>query len=126
MPQISNYMSAGRDQMIKALKTPDFFSKNPDLNQLAGDVQECQANATAAAASGGCGCGGGPDVKAFIPCIEKVLVRVTQLQQENNDTAVGNFVACITALPVGTKSINLVIYATKDNGTSSHKYEFIA
>jgi len=120
---ISSFTSLSRDNLIRFIHAPDFFARNPALQDQEAQIQACrQAYADSKKASG-CSCGA--NTKLLTPCLESLLNKLESFKA-TNPSAVAAFVNYVTNQTTGTQSINVTVYYTKNNGASAHRYEFIA
>jgi hypothetical protein len=124
MTSISSFTTINRDNIINLVQTADFFIRNPTLQVHADALQVCRQNYLEAKKKSSCGCGG-VGKKMFTPCIEAMLAQL-DAEKETNQQAIDDFVGYVTHQPVGGKNVKVVVYYTKNNGTQSQKYEFIA
>lgn len=126
MPAVSSFVSLSRDNLIRFVKSPDFFTKNPALQPQAESIANCLADyANSSSAKSSCGCGGSGNTKLLIPCLEGLLAALEDMKT-SNPAGVADFVRYASQLPVGNQSINVTIYYTRNNGAAAHRYEFIA
>jgi hypothetical protein len=121
---IASYTNFNRDNVINLIKQPDFFTKNPDLQQFEAQFAVCHQSATAARKKSSCGCAGA-GTKMYTPCVEAIL-EALDTAKIHNPAAVATFVKYATTREVGENKIKLGVQYTKNNGTQAHKYEFTA
>jgi hypothetical protein len=124
MANISSFTSLNRDNVINLIKRADFFEKNPYLQPFAEQFETCRQNAAAAKKKSSCSCSGN-GAKLYIPCVENILGALTDAKTDAPE-AVATFVQYVTTHDVGSGQVKLLVYYTKNNGSQSHRYEFVA
>ena len=124
MATVSSYVSLSRDNMVRFLKSPDFFDKNPALKTLEASSKDCLDAYAASKAKSSCSCGG--DHRLLRPCILAILETLETAKTENV-SAVQDFVKYVTRRPLTEgRQTNVTIYYVKNDNEQSHKFEFIA
>lgn len=119
---VSSFTSLNRDNLLRLATAPDFFVRNPALQQHEEAIKNCK-DAYAKSKRSGCNCGG--NTRLLIPCLEALLTTLEEMKT-SNPAAVATFVQHVTGQKVGDRKIHVSIYYTQDNGSKAHRYEFIA
>lgn len=120
---VSSFTSLSRENLIRLVGTADFFIRNPALASLEADITACRAAYAQSKKNSNCSCGG--NTKLLTPCFEALLTTLDTMKT-TDPAAVAAFVNYVTGVPVGNQQVNVSIYYTKNNGTTSHRYEFKA
>lgn len=120
---VSSFTSLNRDNLIRLVSAPDFFTKNPALQVHEQAIKDCREAYAVSKKKSSCSCGG--NAKLFTPCLEALLGTLEEMKQ-TDDAAVAAFVHYATKQPVGEKKIKVSVYYTKNNGAETHRYEFQA
>lgn len=120
---VSSFTSLSRDNLIRFINSPDFFTRNPALQDQEAAVQECKQAYAISKRNSSCSCGG--NTKLLTPCLEGLLNKLESLK-ETDPGAITAFVQYVTGQTAGEQRINVTVYYTKNNGTAPYRYEFIA
>lgn len=120
---VSSFTSLSRDNIIRFINAPDFFERNPALQDQEATIQACKQTYAESKKNSTCACGG--NTKLLTPCLEALLGRLEELK-ETNPAAILDFVQYVTGQTAGERRINVTVYYTKNNGAAAHRYEFIA
>lgn len=125
MPTISSFISLGRDNLIHYLNDASFFIRNPALQDLVPQVDECRAAYLAAKANSTCGsCGGNPST--YAPCLQVLLSRLEELKKTDS-SAIAGFVQYVSGQPIREdRQTNVSIYYNRPGADKPTRYEFIA
>lgn len=120
---VSSFTSLSRENLMRLFSAADFFTRNPALAHLAVEMSACLAAYRQSKQNSSCSCGG--NTKLLTPCFEALLTTLENMKS-TDPAAVANFVNYVTGMPVGNQQINVAVYYTKNNGTTTHRYEFKA
>lgn len=120
---VSSFTSLSRENVLRLVSAADFFARNPALQLIQEQIQDCKEAYFKSKRNSSCSCGG--NTKLLTPCFEALLMHLDQLK-ETDPAAIETFVRYVTGQPTGDKKIHVSIYYTKNNGTASHRYEYVA
>jgi hypothetical protein len=112
-----------RDNLIQLVLRPDFYEKNPALEPLKPEIDDCVKKFRESGKKAGCGCRA--DVKLIYDCMEHMLTTV-EGWKETDPGLVCDFVLYATKLTLTPgERVNLGIFFRRSSDPSDvSRYEF--
>jgi hypothetical protein len=122
---VSSFISLSRDNILRyVLETDEFLEKNPALQNLRPQFEDCASKYKESKAQSSCGCGG--SIKIVLPCVTQLVDQLESLR-DSNPAAIRQFVEYVAKRPVEDgKQINVTIYCTREGEQKMSKYSYIA
>jgi hypothetical protein len=121
MARISRTLSVGRDNIVRYASDADFFEKNPGIESLRPQFEECRAAYAKSGAEKGCSCRA--DANLLVPCITAFIQLLVNAKTENPQV-VQDFIKYV-AKTDDIENTGVTIYFRAIDGSADlTRYEF--
>lgn len=121
MTRISRTLSVGRDNIVRYASDAEFFTKNPGIESLKPQFDECRTAYAKSGAEKGCSCRA--DANLLIPCIT-AFIELLLAAKTDNPQIVQDFIKYV-AKTDDIENTGVVIYFRAiDGSTELTRYEF--
>jgi hypothetical protein len=114
-------ISVGRDNIVRYVGEAEFFVKNPGLQPLQAQFDECRAAFAKSGAEKGCSCRA--DANLLVPCIT-AFVELLLDAKENNPTLVQDFIKYVAKTDDIAATGVTIYFRALDGSKELTQYEF--
>lgn len=121
MARISRVLSVGRDNIVRYASDADFFTKNPGIESLRLQFDECRAAYAKSGADKGCSCRA--DTNLLVPCIT-AFIQLLLEAKTNNPQTVQDFVKYVAKTDDIANTGVTIYFRAIDGSTELTRYEF--
>jgi len=121
MARISRVLSVGRDNIVRYASDADFFTKNPGLESLRPQFDECRAAYAKSGADKGCSCRA--DTNLLVPCIT-AFIQLLLEAKTNNPQTVQDFVKYVAKTDDIANTGVTIYFRAIDGSAELTRYEF--
>jgi hypothetical protein len=119
--RFSRMISLSRDNIIRFVNEPEFFSKNPGLQPLAEQMAACVAAFNKSGAERGCRCRA--DASLLAPCMSAFIQTLVQAK-DNNPDVVQDFIKYAAKRDQIDDTGITIYFSGLDGSAELHRYEF--
>jgi hypothetical protein len=119
--RVSRVISVGRDNIVRYASDAEFFTKNPGLQSLQPQFDECRAAYAKSGAEKGCSCRA--DASLLIPCIT-AFIQLLLTAKEDNPTLIQDFIKYVAKTDDIENTGVTIYFRALDGSTELTKYEF--
>lgn len=121
MSRISRVLSVGRDNIVRYAGDETFFTKNPGIESLKPQFDECRAAYAKSGADKGCSCRA--DANMLVPCIT-AFIQLLLDAKTNNPQTVQDFIKYVAKSDDIEKTGVTIYFRAVDGSNELTRYEF--
>jgi hypothetical protein len=121
MARISRTLSVGRDNIVRYASDAEFFTKNPGIESLKPQFDECRAAYSKSGAEKGCSCRA--DANLLVPCIT-AFIQLLVDAKTNNPQTVQDFIKYVAKTDDIENTGVSIYFRALDGSTELTRYEF--